>query len=91
MSIITVTIKNSANGLRIIFTSDNKDKQVGIVMIRNRKVDDILLDKLLLMDLNIIGIYHKSIMIEIFESIKEIVSNLYLKKKWSVSFNKDIK
>ena len=91
MSKLTITIKNNFDGLRIIFSSDNKDKLVGIVLVKNRRIDLLLMNKLLAMDLNSIGIYHKNLMIEIFEDIKKMVSDLDLNKRWNISFDKDIK
>lgn len=87
---VKITLKNVSSGLNIIFKSNNINTHVGIVNVKTRRIDEILLSKLLSMDLNCIGIYYPSIMVEIFEKIKKIVSNLYLKKKWTVSFNKDI-
>lgn len=84
---INIKINNRSRGLEVVIGGSKQDKLVAIIVIKNRLISKSLLNTLVNLDYLSLGITKTNISADdIFSKISSIVSNMYLKKRWSISF-----
>ena len=89
---INIKITNERRGLIVVVRCVNSDGLVAIINIKNKIVSNSFLKKLINLDYLSLGIPKNSLATNVLASniynhINNIASNMYMKKKWSVSFN----
>lgn len=89
---INIKITNERRGLIVVVRCVNSDGLVAIINIKNKIVSNSFLKKLINLDYLSLGVPKNSLATNVLASniynhINNITSNMYMKKKWSVSFN----
>lgn len=89
---INIKITNERRGLIVVVRCVNSDGLVAIINIKNKIVSNSFLKKLINLDYLSLGVPKNSLVTNVLASniynhINNITSNMYMKKKWSVSFN----